>query len=246
MVKRTDSSAFANVRAGGIIALGIDEGDELVGGEDHRRQQGHPARPPRTGMSIRFPEEEVALHGPRGLRREGHHAEDGDEVVGADVVEKGATILTVTENGYGKRTEETEYRLQGRGGKGIIDIKTTERNGKVVGVRPGERRGRGDARHQRRDAHPHEVTEISVIGRNTQGVRLIQLEEGDHLVSVARLAEREEGEEGGPPRPDARGPRARRRHDQAWRRGTGGGRCPRGRRPAGTPRRASSISTSTP
>ena len=100
--------------------------------------------------------------------------DEGDEVVGADVVEPGTTILTVTENGYGKRTEEAEYRVQGRGGKGIIDIKTTERNGKVVGAGAGERRRRGDARHQRRHADPHEGARTSrVIGRNTQGVRLI-------------------------------------------------------------------------
>jgi DNA gyrase subunit A len=120
--------------------------------------------------------------------------EEGDEVVGADVVEKGNTILTVTENGYGKRTEEAEYRLQGRGGKGIIDIKTTERNGKVVGlvqVTDGDEvmlvTNGGMLIRMR-------VKEISVIGRNTQGVRLIRLEEEEKVVALERMAEKEEGE----------------------------------------------------
>jgi DNA gyrase subunit A len=104
-------------------------------------------------------------------------------------------VLTVTENGYGKKTSLDEYRVQSRGGKGLINIKTSGRNGKVVGVK-----------FLKGDEGVMLITEkgmiirlntadISTIGRNTQGVRLIQLEEGDHLVSVARLAEREEGED---------------------------------------------------
>jgi DNA gyrase subunit A len=121
--------------------------------------------------------------------------EDGDEVVSLEVVRPGGKVLTVTQNGYGKRTELDEYRLQSRGGKGIINIKTSERNGPVVGVN-----------FLRGDEQVMLITEkgmiirlntadISTIGRITQGVRLIQLEEGDHLVSVARLAEREDDEE---------------------------------------------------
>ena len=108
------------------------------------------------------------------------------------------TLLTVTENGYGKRTLLEEYRVQSRGGKGLIDIKTSARNGRVVGVTL-----------LRADEGVMLITEkgmiirlntqdISTIGRNTQGVRLIQLDEGDHLVSIARLAEREDEDEGGP------------------------------------------------
>ena len=153
-MKRTDLTAFSNVRSAGIIALGIDDGDALVavkitdGTKDVLLSTAQ-------GMSIRFPESEVRSMGRSAYGVKGITLEEGDEVVGADVVEKGTTILTVTENGYGKRTEETEYRVQGRGGKGIIDIKTTERNGKVVGARAGEGRRRGDARHQRRHADPH-------------------------------------------------------------------------------------------
>jgi len=114
-------------------------------------------------------------------------------------------MLTVTRNGYGKRTELGEYRLQSRGGKGLINIKTSERNGPVVGVK-----------FLRADEQVMLITEkgmiirlntadISTIGRNTQGVRLIQLEEGDHLVSVARLAEREDDDDN-PADPAAAGP----------------------------------------
>jgi len=125
----------------------------------------------------------------------GIELETADEVVALEVVSTG-TVLTVSANGYGKRTDLDEYRLQSRGGKGIINIKTTGRNGPVVGVK-----------FLRGDEEVMLITEkgmiirldtkdISTIGRNTQGVRLIQLEEGDHLVSVARLAERVEGEDG--------------------------------------------------
>jgi DNA gyrase subunit A len=141
-------------------------------------------------MSIRFPEEEVRSMGRQAYGVKGITLEDGDEVVGADVVEKGATILTVTENGYGKRTEEAEYRTQGRGGKGIIDIKTTERNGKVVGlvqVKDGDEvmlvTNGGMLIRMR-------AKEISVIGRNTQGVRLIALENGTEKVTgISKLPE---------------------------------------------------------
>jgi DNA gyrase subunit A len=194
LVKRTDLSSFANVRSSGIIALGVEDGDSLVaakitdGSKDILLSTAE-------GMSIRFPESEVrsmgrAAYGVKGIQLEGN-----DEVVGADLVEPGTTILTVTENGYGKRTEEAEYRVQGRGGKGIIDIKTTERNGKVVGVA------------QVRDNDEvmlvtnggmlirMKVKEISVIGRNTQGVRLISLESADEKVTgISRLPEAESDE----------------------------------------------------
>jgi DNA gyrase subunit A len=206
VVKRTDLSAFSNVRASGLIALGIDDGDELVavkitdGSKDLLLSTAQ-------GMSIRFPEGEVRSMGRQAYGVKGITLEDGDEVVGADVVEPGTTILTVTENGYGKRTEEAEYRSQGRGGKGIIDIKTTERNGKVVGlvqVKDGDEvmlvtNGGMLIRMK--------AKEISVIGRNTQGVRLIALENGTEKVTgISKLPESndtEEPESGGSPSGEA-------------------------------------------
>ncbi len=124
-------------------------------------------------MSIRFPESEVRSMGRQAYGVKGITLEPGDEVVGADVVEPGTTILTVTENGYGKRTEEAEYRIQGRGGKGIIDIKTTERNGNVVGLAQVKDRDEVMLVTNGGMLIRIKVHDISVIGRNTQGVRLI-------------------------------------------------------------------------
>jgi DNA gyrase subunit A len=197
VVKRTDLSAFANVRSSGIIALGIDEGDELVavkitdGSKDVLLSTA-------TGMSIRFPESEVRSMGRQAYGVKGITLEDGDEVVGADVVEKDTTILTVTENGYGKRTEEAEYRQQGRGGKGIIDIKATERNGKVVGLLQVTDKDEVMLVTNGGMLIRMRAKEISVIGRNTQGVRLIALESADEKVTgISKLPESEDETENG-------------------------------------------------
>jgi DNA gyrase subunit A len=195
LVKKTDLTAFSNVRSAGIIALSIEDGDSLVavmitdGTKDILLSTA-------SGMSIRFPESEVRSMGRAAYGVKGITLESGDEVVGADVVEKGSTVLTVTENGYGKRTEESEYRVQGRGGKGVIDIKTTERNGRVIGL------------VQVKDSDEvmlvtnggmlirMKVREISVIGRNTQGVRLITLESANEKVTgVSKLPEGESEDE---------------------------------------------------
>jgi DNA gyrase subunit A len=197
IVKKTELSAFANPRAGGIIALSVEDDDALIeavltSGADEILLA------TRDGMAIHFSEEDVRPMGRAAYGVKGIELEEGDEVVALEVVAAGGTVLTVTENGYGKKTALDEYRVQSRGGKGLINIKTSGRNGKVVGVK-----------FLKGDEGVMLITEkgmiirlntadISTIGRNTQGVRLIQLEEGDHLVSVARLAEREEGEDAPP------------------------------------------------
>jgi DNA gyrase subunit A len=194
IVKKTELTAFSNPRPSGIIALSVEDEDQLIdavitSGTDEillGTQQ---------GMAIHFSEEDVRPMGRTAYGVWGIDLEEVDAVVSLEVVRAGGTVLTVTRNGFGKRTELGEYRLQSRGGKGLINIKTSERNGPVVGVN-----------FLRADEQVMLITEkgmiirlntadISTIGRNTQGVRLIQLEEGDHLVSVARLAEREEDEE---------------------------------------------------
>jgi DNA gyrase subunit A len=197
IVKKTELSAFSNPRAGGIIALSVEDDDALIeavltSGADEILLA------TRDGMAIHFSEEDVRPMGRAAYGVKGIELEAGDEVVALEVVAAGGTVLTVTENGYGKKTSLDEYRVQSRGGKGLINIKTSGRNGKVVGVK-----------FLKGDEGVMLITEkgmiirlntadISTIGRNTQGVRLIQLEEGDHLVSVARLAEREEGEDAPP------------------------------------------------
>jgi DNA gyrase subunit A len=201
VVKKTDLTAFSNVRSAGLIALGIEDGDSLVsvkitdGTKDILLSTAN-------GMSIRFPESEVRSMGRNAYGVKGITLEEGDEVVGADVVEKDTTILTVTENGYGKRTEEGEYRCQGRGGKGIIDIKTTERNGRVVGLAQVNDKDEVMLITNNGMLIRMKVNEISVIGRNTQGVRLISLENAQEKVAgISKLPESTEVEgegEGGP------------------------------------------------
>jgi DNA gyrase subunit A len=193
IVKKTELDAFANPRVGGIIALGVEDDDALIeavltSGKDEILLA------TREGMAIHFSEEDVRPMGRGAYGVKGIELETADEVVALEVVSAG-TVLTVTANGYGKRTDIEEYRLQSRGGKGIINIKTTGRNGPVVGVKF----LRGDEEvmliTEKGMIIRLDTADISTIGRNTQGVRLIQLEEGDHLVSVARLAERVEGED---------------------------------------------------
>jgi DNA gyrase subunit A len=121
--------------------------------------------------------------------------DEGDEVVALDLVEAGATLLAVSENGYGKRTEMDEYRLTRRGGKGIITMKTTEKTGQVIGVRMVTDDDQIMLVTSGGKVIRLRVNEIRVIGRNTQGVRLIDLEEGERVASVARLAEREDESE---------------------------------------------------
>jgi len=192
VVKRTDLNAFSNVRSAGIIALGVDDGDSLVavfitdGTKDVLLSTAQ-------GMSIRFAESEVRSMGRQAYGVKGITLDPGDEVVGADVVEPGTTILTVTANGYGKRTEESEYRVQGRGGKGIIDIKTTERNGNVVGLAQVKDRDEVMLVTNGGMLIRIKVHDISVIGRNTQGVRLISLESaGEKVSSISKLPESSE------------------------------------------------------
>src|SRR6185436_10219631 len=118
--------------------------------------------------------------------------DEGDEIVAIDLVEPGAALLAVSANGYGKRTEMDEYRLTRRGGKGIITMKTTEKTGKVVGVRMVTDDDQIMLVTSGGKVIRLRVNEIRVIGRNTQGVRLIDLEEGERVASAARLAERED------------------------------------------------------
>ncbi|APG24726.1 MULTISPECIES: DNA gyrase subunit A [Syntrophotalea] len=193
IVKKTDLMAYANPRSGGIIALTVDEGDRLV---STRLSDGNMdiLLASQSGKAIRFPEKEARPMGrtSRGVR--GMHLEKDDRVIGMEVVSDttAATLVTVTEKGYGKRTYLDEYRQQGRGGKGIITIKTSERNGQVVDIKlindDFDLMFITDGGKVLRTR----VVDLSVIGRNTQGVRLMVLEPGERIVAVAKLAEKEE------------------------------------------------------
>jgi DNA gyrase subunit A len=200
IIKKTELSAFSNPRQGGIIALGLEGGDRLIGAQltDGQREI---LLGTRQGITIRFKEEEVRPMGRTAYGVKGITLEEGNEVIGMETITPDSTtsILTVTEGGYGKRTPVGEYRIQGRGGKGIISVKTTERNGLAVGflqVRDGDEimliAAQGKVLRCK-------VEDIREIGRNTQGVRILDLDgEGDRVVGVARLAEVVEREDAAP------------------------------------------------
>jgi DNA gyrase subunit A len=197
IVKKTDLGAFANPRPSGIIALSVEDDDALIeavlttGADEILLGT-------REGMAIHFSEEDVRPMGRAAYGVKGIELESGDEVVALEVVAEG-TVLTVTGNGYGKKTDLAEYRLQTRGGKGLINIKTEGRNGSVVGVKLLRSEEEVMLITEKGMIIRLDTSELSTIGRNTQGVRMIQLEEGDHLVSVARLAERDADEAPVPP-----------------------------------------------
>jgi DNA gyrase subunit A len=194
LVKKTELMQYANPRASGIIAIALEEGDEVVG---VRLTDGESEiiLSTRDGQAIRFKEADARPMGRGTYGVWGMRLDPGDEVVGLDVAELGATLLAVAEKGYGKRTAMDEYRLTHRGGKGIITMKTTDKTGRVVGVRMVSDEDQIMLVTDGGKVIRLRVNEIRVIGRNTQGVRLIDLAEGEKVVGVARLAEREDEEE---------------------------------------------------
>jgi len=188
LVKKTTLEAYSHPRSMGIVALKIREEDELIAVRVSNGEQDI-FLTTKHGKSIRFKEADLRDMGRVAAGNIGIRMEQGDEVVGMEVLKEGATILTVSANGYGKRTKTGEYRAQSRGGKGILTIKASERNGPVVysSQVSGQDElmiitGHGKIIRLR-------VADISVIGRNTQGVKLINLGEGEKVVGVARVME---------------------------------------------------------
>jgi DNA gyrase subunit A len=187
-IKKTALAAFSNPRRGGIIAINLDKGDNLIevlitSGDDEL------VLGTRDGMAIRFKETDVRSMGRDATGVRGIRLRKGDKVVGMAQVLKNATLLTICENGHGKRTEFDEYRIQTRGGQGIINIRTTDRNGKVVAMMTVS-----DGDDLMLITHAGQIMRIGVdpksirpIGRATQGVRIIRLNEDDKLVAAARV-----------------------------------------------------------
>jgi DNA gyrase subunit A len=191
IVKKTSLSEFSNLRKNGLNAINLDDDDDLMGvkftdGESYLMLG------TKLGKAIAFSEDDVRAMGRMARGVKGITLADGDEVVGMDILVRNAEVLTVTEGGYGKRTSTEEYRAQTRGGKGLINMKVTEKTGQVVGikvVRP-----------------EHElmlittdgivirtnVSDISVISRNTQGVKLMTTAENDKVASMATLEQKED------------------------------------------------------
>jgi DNA gyrase subunit A len=191
VVKKTDLSLFRNPRAGGIIAMGIDDGDSVIAVElsDGKEQVFLGTR---DGMAIRFEETDVRSMGRTAYGVRGISLRENDEVVAMEVVREGGTLLTVAQNGYGKRTELGEYRLQTRGGVGIINIQTSDRNGKVVGIAYVREDDELMIISQQGMILRMRAGDVRSIGRATQGVRLIGMDEGDEVVAIAKLAEKED------------------------------------------------------
>jgi len=195
VVKKTRLDAYSNPRRGGIIAITLDEDDELIAAcRTNGRHQVIIATS--DGKSIRFPEEQVRAMGRAAGGVRGMTLREGDRVVGMEILSPGATVLTVTENGYGKRTPLEAYRLQRRGGQGIITIRTSERNGPVVSVAQVVDDDEVMLITNGGKVLRARVSGISTMGRATQGVRIMNLADDEKIVSMARLAEQDVAEPG--------------------------------------------------
>ncbi|MEM4207975.1 MAG: DNA gyrase subunit A [Candidatus Bilamarchaeaceae archaeon] len=195
IVKRTSLSNFNKPRKGGIIAITLKEGDQLI---DVIKTNGndHIFIGTKKGQAIKFDENEAREIGRTAQGVIGIRLNEGDYVIGATACRKPA-ILTICENGYGKRTEVSEYRLQGRGGYGVINIKTEGRNGDVVGIAAVGEKDEVIVIGSKGKSIRVPVSEISLVGRNTQGVRIIRLEEDEKVSSFAVITEETKKSEDG-------------------------------------------------
>ncbi|MGM9950782.1 MAG: DNA gyrase subunit A [Lysinibacillus sp.] len=194
ITKRTSVSQFANIRTNGLIAISLREDDDLMSvrltdGKKHVIIGTH------DGMLVRFKEEDIRAMGRSASGVRGIKLREGDYVVGMEILEEGQEILVVTEKGYGKRTPESEYRLQSRGGMGIKTIQVTEKNGPMCAVKTVN--GSEDIMLITINGMliRMDVNDISIIGRNTQGVRLIRLSEEELVATVAKVNKENDAEE---------------------------------------------------
>jgi DNA gyrase subunit A len=191
VIKKTDLMAFSRPRSGGIIALNLLEGDELIAA---RISDGtlNVFLGSRMGKSIRFHESDIRPSGRTAIGVRGMRLAEEDRIVGMEVLSHGQTLFAVTENGYGKRTSIDEYPVQKRGGKGVISIKTTDRNGMVVGILLVEEDDDLMLMTSAGKVIRMQINSISIISRNTQGVTLMGMDAEERVVGAARLAEKEE------------------------------------------------------
>ena len=188
-MKKTSLSEFQAIRRGGLNAINLDEDDDLIGVKFTDGAK-HVILGTAGGMAVAFAEDDVRSMGRTARGVKGINLKAGDMVVGMDNLARNAQVLTVTAEGYGKRTETSEYRLQTRGGKGLINMKVTEKTGAVVGlkvVRPGQEliliTTDGIVIRTK-------VDEISTISRNTQGVKIMRLGDGDKVASFATMEQK--------------------------------------------------------
>ena len=193
-VKRVELADFAHIRRTGIIAIGLEEGDVLVSVQQtHGKSELIIAT--KQGKSIRFDESQVRAMGRTAKGVRGIRLAEGDNVIGMEQAPKDGEqpdVLSVCENGYGKRTEFSEYRSQNRGGSGVITIKTTQRNGSVVGIKLVDESKDLMVITEKGMAIRIRCEEIRSVGRNAQGVRLVKLEESDKIARVAPVVKEED------------------------------------------------------
>ena len=189
--KKTSLSNFSRPRKGGIIAIELRDDDKLVGVEITSGEHDIMLFSA-NGKSIRFKESDVRAVGRTAIGVRGIKLAAGDEVVSLIVADQMSPILTATEKGYGKRTELDEYRAQARGGSGVISIKTSDRNGKVIGAIQVTDEDEMMLISNKGTLVRARALDVSIIGRNTQGVTLINIAEGEQLVSIAKIAESED------------------------------------------------------
>jgi DNA gyrase subunit A len=187
-IKKTDLDEFSNPRSAGIIAIQIDEDDRLIAVEETDGTKDLVIGT-RNGMAIRFAESDARPMGRTAYGVRGMQLREGDEVVGMSVMPEDAFLLTVCERGYGKRTEAAEYRRQSRGGIGLKDIHTSKRNGPVVGLACVTDRHEVLLVTEQGQVIRVNAGDLRPIGRDTQGVKLMDLAEGDRVVSLATLME---------------------------------------------------------
>lgn len=196
-IKRVELSEFANIRRSGIIAIGLEEGDVLISVQ-MTFGKSDIAIATKMGKSIRFDENEVRSMGRPAKGVRAITLAKGDEVVGMEQAPTDGEqpdVLSVCENGYGKRTEFSEYKRQHRGGMGVITIKTTERNGSVVGIKLVDESKDLMIVTEKGMTIRTRCEEIRSVGRNAQGVRLVKLEEGDKIARIAPVVKMEEDED---------------------------------------------------
>jgi DNA gyrase subunit A len=186
VVKKTALNEYNTSRRDGIIALNLDELDELI---DVKLTNGQEEifLATKRGLAIRFNEQEVRSTGRATRGVKGISLGSEDEVIGMETVREDAEMLTVTANGFGKRTQIGEYRVQGRGGKGIINVKTSERNGPVVSIQAVKSTEELMMISAEGIIIRFNVASISSLGRATQGVTLMRMDEGDKVVAVAKV-----------------------------------------------------------
>ena len=190
-IKKTVLSAYGNVRKGGIIAINLNTGDRLI---EVKKTEGNNdiVLGTRNGMAIRFNEKDVRNMGRTATGVRGVRLGKGDVVVGLVVINRASTILVVTNKGYGKRSDLDDYRITHRGGKGVITIKTSEKNGKMIAIREVNDNDELVIITKNGMVIRQSVKDLRVMGRNTQGVRLIRLNEDDSIADIARVISEDE------------------------------------------------------